>query len=181
MEKVVRRHGPLIVVVARFVVVLRQLNGIVAGTTGMPWPTFLLANALGAALWVGVWTTVAYKFGHSTDIIPFIWHHLSAAMAIGMPLLVAGLADPPPPPARVGPELGSPDNLSEHRFENIGLFPMTEPLEHRFPAPEPVGGGPATGCRCARSAAPPRRTVAHPLRHVRDPWPFPDNAARSAP
>ena len=92
VEKVVRRHGPLIVVVARFVVVLRQLNGIVAGTTGMPWPTFLLANAVGAALWVGVWTTVAYKFGHSTDIIPFIWHHLSAAMAIGMPLLVAGLA-----------------------------------------------------------------------------------------
>ena len=92
VEKVVRRHGPLIVVVARFVVVLRQLNGIVAGTTGMPWPTFLLANALGAALWVGVWTTVAYKFGHSTDIIPFIWHHLSAAMAIGMPLLLVGLA-----------------------------------------------------------------------------------------
>ena len=29
------------VVVARFVVVLRQLNGIVAGTTGMPWPIFL--------------------------------------------------------------------------------------------------------------------------------------------
>jgi len=92
VEKVVRRHGPLIVVVARFVVVLRQLNGIVAGTTGMPWPTFLLANAVGAALWVGVWTTVAYKFGHSTDIIPFIWHHLSAAMAIGMPLLLVGLA-----------------------------------------------------------------------------------------
>jgi membrane protein DedA with SNARE-associated domain len=91
VEKVVRRHGPLIVVVARFVVVLRQLNGIVAGTTGMPWPAFLLANAVGAALWVGVWTTVAYKFGHSTDIIPFIWHHLSAVMAIGMPLLVAGL------------------------------------------------------------------------------------------
>ena len=55
------------VVVARFVVVLRQLNGIVAGTTGMPWPIFLAANATGAALWVGVWTTLAYRFGHSTS------------------------------------------------------------------------------------------------------------------
>ena len=29
---------------ARFVIVLRQLNGIVAGTTGMPWPVFLLGE-----------------------------------------------------------------------------------------------------------------------------------------
>ena len=61
VEAIARKHGPLMVVVARFVVVLRQLNGIVAGTTGMPWPVFLLANAAGAALWVAVWTTLAYK------------------------------------------------------------------------------------------------------------------------
>ena len=67
VEAITRKYGPLMVVFARFVVVLRQLNGIVAGTTRMPWPTFLLANATGAALWVGVWTTLAYRFGHSTD------------------------------------------------------------------------------------------------------------------
>ena len=65
------------VVVARFVVVLRQLNGIVAGTTGMPWPHFLAANAVGAALWVGVWTTLAWRFGHDTQIVPYLWHHLN--------------------------------------------------------------------------------------------------------
>ena len=91
VEAVARKHGPLMVVVARFVVVLRQLNGIVAGTTGMHWPVFLLANAAGAALWVAVWTTLAYKFGHSTDIVPFIWHHLSAVMAVVVPLLIVGL------------------------------------------------------------------------------------------
>ena len=51
------------VVVARFVVLLRQLNGLVAGTTRMPWPRFLAANVVGAALWVGLWTTLAYRFG----------------------------------------------------------------------------------------------------------------------
>ena len=91
VEAVARRRGPFMVVIARFVVVLRQLNGIVAGTTGMPWPVFLVANAIGAALWVGVWTTLAYKFGHSTDIVPFIWHHLNAVMAIVVPLLVLAL------------------------------------------------------------------------------------------
>jgi membrane protein DedA with SNARE-associated domain len=92
VEAVARRRGPVMVVIARFVVVLRQLNGIVAGTTGMPWPVFLIANAAGAALWVGVWTTLAYKFGHDADVLPFLWHHLSAVMAIGVPLLIAGLA-----------------------------------------------------------------------------------------
>jgi membrane protein DedA with SNARE-associated domain len=92
VEAVARRRGPLMVVAARFVVVLRQLNGIVAGTTGMPWPVFLLANAVGAALWVGAWATLAYRFGHSTDIVPFLWHHLNAVMAVAVPLLVVVLA-----------------------------------------------------------------------------------------
>jgi membrane protein DedA with SNARE-associated domain len=87
-EAVARRRGPLMVVFARFVVILRQLNGIVAGTTGMRWPTFLLANMLGAALWVGLWTTLAYRFGHSTAIVPFLWHHLSLVAAVAVPLLV---------------------------------------------------------------------------------------------
>src|SRR4051794_40344037 len=57
------RHGGGIVTVARFIEGLRQANGIVAGTTGMPWRRFLVFNALGAALWVGLWTTLAYLAG----------------------------------------------------------------------------------------------------------------------
>jgi membrane protein DedA with SNARE-associated domain len=90
-ERVASRYGPLMVVFARFVVVLRQLNGLVAGTTGMPWPRFLAANALGAALWVGVWTTIAYRFGRSADIIPYLWHHLSLAAAVAVPLLIVAM------------------------------------------------------------------------------------------
>jgi membrane protein DedA with SNARE-associated domain len=91
-EAVAARYGPLMVVFARFVVLLRQLNGIVAGTSGMHWPTFLAANLVGAALWVGVWTTLAYRFGHSTEIVPLLWHHLNLIAAVGIPLLVAALA-----------------------------------------------------------------------------------------
>jgi membrane protein DedA with SNARE-associated domain len=90
-EAVTARYGPLMVVGARFVVILRQLNGIVAGTTGMPWPRFLAANVAGAALWVGVWTLLPYRFGREADIVPLIWHHLSLVAAILVPLVVIGL------------------------------------------------------------------------------------------
>ena len=58
----------------------------------MAWPTFLAANAAGAALWVGLWTTLAYRFGHDVDVIPYLWHHLSLVAAIAIPLLVLLLA-----------------------------------------------------------------------------------------
>src|SRR5579884_789525 len=63
------RHGGKIIVVARFVEGLRQANGIIAGTTGMHWARFLLFNAIGAALWVGVWTSVGYLSGSHIDTI----------------------------------------------------------------------------------------------------------------
>ena len=54
---------------ARFVEGLRQANGIVAGSTGMHWARFLAFNALGAALWVAVWTCVGYFSGSHINAI----------------------------------------------------------------------------------------------------------------
>lgn len=63
------RHGGKIVTMARFVEGLRQANGIIAGTSGMRWRRFLVFNALGAALWVGLWATLAYLAGtHITTL-----------------------------------------------------------------------------------------------------------------
>ncbi len=91
-EALARRRGALMVVVARFVVLLRQLNGIVAGTTGMHWATFLAANAVGAALWVGVWTTLAYRFGREAhELLPFLWRHVHLVAAVLVPLVILGL------------------------------------------------------------------------------------------
>ncbi|MFH9982403.1 DedA family protein [Streptomyces sp. NPDC017179] len=68
-ERFFGRHGGKIVVVARFIEGLRQANGIIAGTTGMHWLRFLAFNALGAALWVGLWVSLAYAAGTHIDTV----------------------------------------------------------------------------------------------------------------
>jgi membrane protein DedA with SNARE-associated domain len=68
-EEFFRRHGAPVITVARFIDGLRQLNGIVAGTTGMDWRRFLTFNAVGALLWVGLWTTVGYLAGANINAI----------------------------------------------------------------------------------------------------------------
>jgi membrane protein DedA with SNARE-associated domain len=63
------RHGGKIVAIARFIEGLRQANGIIAGISGMHWAKFLVFNALGAALWVIVWTSLGYFSGSHIDTI----------------------------------------------------------------------------------------------------------------
>ena len=74
VETFMARHGPKVVVIARFVEGLRQLNGIAAGVTGMPWPRFVLFNAIGAAAWVAVWTTAGYLAGNHLAAITATIH-----------------------------------------------------------------------------------------------------------
>jgi membrane protein DedA with SNARE-associated domain len=62
IEEMARSRGFVMVLTARFVVVLRQLNGLVAGSIAMPWRHFAAANVLGAALWAGLWTLGPYYF-----------------------------------------------------------------------------------------------------------------------
>jgi membrane protein DedA with SNARE-associated domain len=69
-EAAFARYGPVTVAFARFVNVLRQLNGVVAGTLKMDWRRFVAFNALGAALWVGVWTVAgSYLGSHETELV----------------------------------------------------------------------------------------------------------------
>ena len=68
-ETFFNRHGVWIITIARFIEVLRQANGVVAGTTGVRWRRFLVFNALGAALWVGTWVSVGYLAGRHIDAI----------------------------------------------------------------------------------------------------------------
>ncbi|MBL8580889.1 MAG: DedA family protein [Rhizobiaceae bacterium] len=62
-EEMFRQKGAYIVLGARFVVVLRQLNGLIAGSMNMPFHKFLAANAIGGALWAMVWSLGPYFFG----------------------------------------------------------------------------------------------------------------------
>lgn len=92
-ERFFTRHGGKIVTVARFVEGLRQANGIVAGITGMPWRRFLIFNAVGAALWVGLWVSLGDLAGnHITAIYDNVQRFsLYALIAVGV-LIVALIA-----------------------------------------------------------------------------------------
>lgn len=111
-EAVFTRYGGWIVVVARFIEGLRQLNGIVAGSTAMHWARFLIANAIGAALWVGTWATLGYLFGDRIEQVRriagrYVWYLVAAAAVLLVVLVVVRVRrhrrrpppDEPPPPA----------------------------------------------------------------------------------
>jgi membrane protein DedA with SNARE-associated domain len=85
VEAIFQRFGGRVVLAARFFAVLRQLNGLAAGTSGMPWWRFLCYNSLGAAAWVGAWGLGVYLLGH--DLQRFVpWVH-----GFGYAMLAAGL------------------------------------------------------------------------------------------
>ena len=91
VEEVFARYGAATVAFARFVNVLRQLNGIVAGTLGMNWWRFLLFNALGGALWVATWVLGAYYLGEYASSIARLPGHVGVVggMLAAAVLLVA--------------------------------------------------------------------------------------------
>jgi membrane protein DedA with SNARE-associated domain len=63
VEAVFARYGAVAVGLARFVNILRQLNGVVAGALEMHWLKFLIFNALGGAVWVAAWTIAGFYLG----------------------------------------------------------------------------------------------------------------------
>ena len=91
VEETFSRYGPATVMFARFFPVLRQLNGIVAGALRMPWWRFLLFNAIGAAMWVGVWVSVVYFSAHTMAAAEFANNVVFTAVGIGVLILVVSL------------------------------------------------------------------------------------------
>jgi membrane protein DedA with SNARE-associated domain len=85
------RHGGKVVVIARFVEGLRQANGIIAGIAGMHWLKFLGFNALGAALWVGLWVTVGALAGNHITAIYDVFHRYELYLLIALGALVVAL------------------------------------------------------------------------------------------
>jgi membrane protein DedA with SNARE-associated domain len=88
-ERFFRRYGGQIVIVARFIEGLRQLNGIIAGTVEMPWLRFLVFNTIGAVLWVGVWSTLGYLAGSNIGSIYATVSRYSVYLLIVLAVLAA--------------------------------------------------------------------------------------------
>jgi membrane protein DedA with SNARE-associated domain len=57
------RHGGKIVFFGRFIALLRTFAALLAGADQMPWPKFLLFNALGGICWAALFGFGAYAFG----------------------------------------------------------------------------------------------------------------------
>jgi membrane protein DedA with SNARE-associated domain len=68
-EAIVDRYGGIVVLVARFIVGLREANGIIAGITQMRWLIFTVFNVLGAAIWVATWVTIGDVAGDHIDTV----------------------------------------------------------------------------------------------------------------
>jgi membrane protein DedA with SNARE-associated domain len=68
-EEYFRKHGGKVVVIARFIDGLRQVNGVLAGLAEMPWRRFFALQSLGAILWVAVWVPLGYLGGNHIDTV----------------------------------------------------------------------------------------------------------------
>jgi membrane protein DedA with SNARE-associated domain len=87
------RYGGWVIVFARFVIILRQFNGIVAGTLGMHWLHFTVLNAIGAALWVGFWGMLSYWLGKGILVYVHELHAVAVVVVAAIVLaLIAGAA-----------------------------------------------------------------------------------------
>lgn len=90
IETFFARYGGRVVVVARFIELLRQLNGLVAGISRMPWLRFVTFNAIGAALWVSFWGLLAYLAGSRLDSIYGVIRRYELWFALVVGLIAIG-------------------------------------------------------------------------------------------
>ncbi len=88
VEYFFKRYGKAVVVLARFVEIFRQLNGVVAGIGKMPWWDFLTYNALGAGLWAGSWVITCFILGSKAPDLAHAFQNIGGVFFLGV--LVGG-------------------------------------------------------------------------------------------
>lgn len=91
------RYGLWTIFFARFISGLRVVGALAAGTAGMSWGRFLMANSAGAFAWALAMTLLGYFFGHSWELL----HHWlgrggmvllgAVAVLVGLPYLLRRL------------------------------------------------------------------------------------------
>jgi membrane protein DedA with SNARE-associated domain len=89
-EAITSRYGGVVVIIARYIVGLREANGIIAGITRMRWTTFTVFNALGACVWVATWVTIGDLAGDHIDTIYKGVNRYSLYLVAGLAVLVIG-------------------------------------------------------------------------------------------
>jgi membrane protein DedA with SNARE-associated domain len=64
-DRFFEQHGPRTVFIARFITGLRVVGALLAGSSGLPWPTFVFYNALGAVVWSTAIACAGYSLAYS--------------------------------------------------------------------------------------------------------------------
>lgn len=83
-------YGLWTIFFARFITGLRVIGALAAGTAGMPWKRFLLANTAGAFAWATTMCLLGYFFGHSWELL----HHYlgrGGLILLGCVVVLVGL------------------------------------------------------------------------------------------
>src|SRR5262249_29655797 len=86
-------RGGRVILFARFLDGLRQLNGIVAGSLRMPWWVFTAYNVAGALLWTCAWGLGTYFMGRDIHAIAAFFHqHALLLYALSVVAVLSVLA-----------------------------------------------------------------------------------------
>ena len=89
-EAIVSRYGGIVVVVARFIVGLREAIGVISGITQMRWLTFGFFNALSACAWVATWVSIGYAAGDHIASIYRGVNRFALYLLLALAVLLAG-------------------------------------------------------------------------------------------
>jgi membrane protein DedA with SNARE-associated domain len=93
VEAFFAKYGGGLILFARFIDIVRQLNSIIAGSLEMPRATFFFYNLLGGILWVGFWGGGVYLLGHNFEAALEAFNQFRPyILIIGLVLLTAGVA-----------------------------------------------------------------------------------------
>ena len=68
-DRFFERHGGRTVFIARFVTGLRVFGALLAGASGLPWPTFIFYNAAGAIAWSTAIAIAGYSLAYSWETL----------------------------------------------------------------------------------------------------------------
>lgn len=89
-ESYFERYGTWTIFFGRFVAALRVAAALAAGTAGMPWPRFFVANAAGAVVWASTIALLGY-FGGSSISHLHQWLGKGSVVILGCVALLIGL------------------------------------------------------------------------------------------
>ncbi len=90
VEGYFERYGVWTIFFQRFITGIRVVGAVAAGTAGMPWARFLVANAGGALAWSVTMSLLGYFFGHSWELL-HKWLGRGGLIILGSVVILIGL------------------------------------------------------------------------------------------